>query len=180
MKLYIANVTAQVQDFIYRVPETTSNRSQRIDIYSQQMLSGDLSASEIAAIVKQHAVYGLIPVDEIDRTKPFIGLCYSVDKPVAIEKIRRAIVHNKGVLEERGRDLRKEAAVVVNNHIEQQFEDPRSGGAAAALRAVELSVQEETSGTIDEHAPISEGTRVSRHEPPDATPRRTRGRRAAA
>ena len=175
MKLYIANLTHQRQDFQYRLPEDGKIRKQTIEIGEQIQISGDLNTPEIDAIIEQHAIYGLINVTDIDRTKAFAGTCYSVGKPVNMERVRYAILHNQEVLEERGRDLRKEAAVAANNSIEEQTQ----GG----LKALELSVEElPTKDKPD--GDINEKIRVTRSEGPGSnTPRpaqrQTRGRKAA-
>jgi hypothetical protein len=168
--MYIANCTQQVQDFIYRLPETPGPRSQRIDIGSQVQISGDLSTPDIDAIVRQHATYGLVSVDEVDRTKPFVGLCYSVDKPVPVAKIKSAIAHNYDVMVERGKELRKEAAVATESSLVER------GAGPAAL---EMSVVEETKDGSD--PTFNEGLRVTRNEAPSEPPRRgNRNNRRAA
>lgn len=134
MKLYISNCTQQVQDFVYRLPETSGTRTQRIDIGGQIIVSGDLNPTQIDSILDQHAKYGLVSVDEVDRTRPFIGLCFSVDKPVIMDKVRRAMEHNTTVLNDRGRQLREEAAIFVNNQI--------NDGTNGALSSLEMSVTE--------------------------------------
>ena len=175
MKLYIANCTQQAQDFVYRTPEMPSARTQRIEIGSQTQISGDLSTPQIDAIIEQHRKYGLVRVEEIDRTKPFIGIRASIDKPVPIDKIREAVHHNNEVLQERGRQIRQEAAVVVNNSWEEQTGNQ--------LSKLEMSfVEEDKPGRPAE---ISDGVRVTRIDQPfgDAPPTRQAkpsGRRRAA
>ena len=172
MKMWVANTTKQSHDFIYRLPETPAPRMQQIAIGSQIQISGrsggELDSSEIDSIIAQHRKYGLIAVDEVDRSKPFIGLVYSTDRPVPIEKLRRALIHNDEVLVERGVETRKEAAIAVNNAIDEQSQ---------GLKAVELSVVEATSGNGPEHKPISEGVRV---EPDPTTPAEARAAAKAA
>jgi hypothetical protein len=120
VKLYIANTTQQSMDLWYRTLEQRALRMQRIEIGSQIAISGELSTPDIEYIVQQHRPYGLVCVDEIDRTKPFIGMCYSIDAPIQIDKIQRALEHNEKVLVERGRQIRTEAAVSLHQNLEQQ------------------------------------------------------------
>ncbi len=115
MKLYVANCSKQVMDFIYRVPGKRQLARQLIDVGRQIVLAHDLDTPQITRIVDQHAKYGFVDVKEISRTKPFIGLCYSVDKPVDIGALTTAIQHNSDVLDEWGRQLRAEAAVAAAN-----------------------------------------------------------------
>jgi len=167
MKMYIANCTNQVQDFMYRIPENTKLMKQIISIGGQIQIPGELSTTDIDSIVAQHSKYGFVRVDEIDRTKPFFGLCYSVDKKVDMDKVRRAIVHNQEVLVERGKELRKEAAVAVNNAVEEQ-----TGG----LNSLEMSIEEIDKEGKDSE--INEKIRVDRSADPDTNPRAPRVPRA--
>lgn len=170
MKLYVANCTNQVQDFIYRLPETASSRQQQIAIGGQVRISGDLGQKDIDAIVEQHSKYGLVDVGSIDRERQFMGMCYSVDKPVDLKYVERAFEFNLRRLEDMGRKFRQEAAVAVSNAVEEQ---------GSGLTALEMSVIEEETKK-NPNPTISEGTRVTRHEPPGATPSPSRrGRRAA-
>lgn len=172
MKLYIANCTQQNQVVFYRVPENPSPRQQHIDIGGQVQISGDLNPFQIEAIISQLRPYGMVAVDEIDRAKPFIGLCYSVDKPVKVDFILRAHKHNADVLTELGKQYRQEAAVATNQAIEGTLQGQ------AKLNALDITIDEEPrkDGTATE---FSEGVRVTR-EVDEATPaprKRAGGRR---
>lgn len=170
-KLYIANTKKQAEDFCYRMPGQNGVRKQRIEIGQQIAISGgDLSTLEIDAIVDQHAMYGMVCVDALDRTKEFIGLCYSIGKPVTIGKMEIALAHNDDVLTDRGKELRKEAAVSVNNALEQQTD---------GLQKLDISVQEDNApqGVV----PIAEGIRVQREaHAPRPSSQKPGGRRRAA
>lgn len=158
MKLYIGNATRQVQEFSYRLPESAGVRKQEIPIGGQTQITGDMSMKDVDAILSQHEIYGLIDVMHIDRTRPFVGLCYSIDaelKPDAIEKLMR---HNTGVLVERGKSLRVAAAVVEENRINSDLVE--SG--RPPLRNFELSVVEENPSGNEEVAPVAEGYRINR------------------
>jgi hypothetical protein len=175
MRMYVGNCSQQVQDFYYRVPEEAQGRSsglrmQKIDVGSQVIISGNLSTPQIESIVAQHAPYGLIRVDEIDRTRPYIGLCYDVDRPIPVNKLKYAIEHNREVLIKRGEEIRKETAVAVNQQLEE---------VAPGLTKSEFTLQEEKTGTGPEHEPLNEALRVTRYEggpPPEAPRRKQRGR----
>lgn len=93
MKLYIANTTKQRHVFTYRVLETGRLRQIPIE-HGSQMIVLDGSSDEIDAVVQHHAVYGLINSSNIDQSKTFVGLCYSIDKPVAASVIEKAIRDN--------------------------------------------------------------------------------------
>lgn len=159
MKLYIGNATRQLQDFTYRLPEVPGVRNQMILIGGQIAISGDLNKRQIDAIIDQHEPYGLVAIEDIDRTRPFVGLCYSVDReivPGAIEKLMR---HNTGVLVERGKSLRVAAAVVEENRISNQLSD----NDMRPLRNFEMSVVEENpQPSADGTEPVAEGFRIKR------------------
>ena len=173
--LYIANTTQQVQDFQARVPEIPQVVRLIIPIGGQAKFPMDLNPLQVEAIVSHHSVYGLVNVSEIDRTKEFVGLCYRLDKPVDIERIKYAILHNFEVLEKRGAQIRKESAVSVALSAEEQAKQI----GASNLNAMEFSVEEvETQGRDKELE--TQTIRVDRSANPDETPRgRGRSRRAA-
>ena len=161
MKMYVANTTHQVQDFQYRLPDSLKIYKQEIRIGGQIAVPGDITRNDVDFIVNQHAMYGLVDVKEIDRTRNFFGLCYSIDKPVDVERVKYAIIHNNEVLVERGKDLRKEAAVAVNNAIEEQ-----TGG----LNSLQMDIEEiETKGKDTE---VSEKIKVSHTEEPSTKTRK--------
>lgn len=174
-KLYIANCTAQRQSFMYRLPETSGSgemggmRVQDIEMGQQIVLSGDLNKFQIDSVVQQHAKYGLIAVDEVDRTRGFTGMCYSVDKPVPVSKLLYVIDGNRKALDLRGKQMRTEAAVAVNQQVENTMSDQ--------LKKLEIEVKEERSGNGPEHEPIEERMRVTRDEDPTPQRREKRGRR---
>ncbi len=157
MKMYIANCSMQHQDFQYRVLGQNALRIQRIEMGGQIPLSGDLQSEDIDYIVEQHERYGLISVTEIDRTKGFFGLCYSVDKPVDVNKLRYSLEHNNKVLVERGVELRKQAAIATNNLIEDSV-------IGNTLKNLEMSVVEEKSGGFEGHDPFAEGIRIDKSD----------------
>lgn len=163
MKMYVANTTKQNFDFSYRVLEETSLRTQMIPMGGQVALSDDLNQGQIDNIVKHHARYGMIRADEIDRARPFVGYCYSIDKPVSIATITKAMHHNTTVLMERGRHIRQEAAIAESGRIESALADAQ---APVGLRNFEMAVIEENNDGSTGLDPISEGTIVDRSAPP--------------
>jgi hypothetical protein len=161
-ELYIGNISKQVVQFGYRSPERPGVIYQTIPIGGQIRVSPngaivDLSTPEIEAIIGQHRTYGLVDVDDVDaKQSPFSGLCYSIGKPIAVERLRRAMLKKEEALKAHGSTLRKEAALAVNSQIEEQI--------GAPLRQLEMSFQEEEprSGYADELDHVAEGVRVTR------------------
>jgi hypothetical protein len=166
MDMYIANATKHAVEFAYRLPERSGVITQRVPIGGQVKLSGDLSTTDIDAVVKQYSKYGLIKADDIDISKgAFTGLCYSVGRAVHVDKIRRAMERNEDVLEELGQQMRKEAAVAANNQIE--------GDTGSPLKTLDMSVRElEPSGGFKDEGltHVDENIRVTRDAGAMATP----------
>jgi hypothetical protein len=170
-KLFIGNATKQLMKFSYRTPESGGVRVQDIPIGGQVQLTGDLTTSEIDCIIDQHRKYGLISISEIDRSKAFSGLCYSIDRPISFANLQRAIAKNMDVLKDRGREIRKEAALVVNNGLEAELEETGLGG----LAKLEMSVVEEDNPAHPSQGErFAEGLRVMQGE--ETPPRRGPGR----
>jgi hypothetical protein len=121
--LYIANTSKQKHDFIYRIPEETSIRRQQIQPGSQIVVyQPGASLDVLRAIVDQHSVYGLIDVAEIDRRKPFVGICFRFDKAINVEKIMQADEHNSDVLTRESQETRKLSAAALHSAIERATE----------------------------------------------------------
>lgn len=109
MKLFIANTTKQRQIFAYRKLET--GRLIQIPInHGDQMMVLDGSTDEVEAVIQHYQVYGLIDSTKIDQSQVFVGLCYSVDKPVFASVIEKTIRDNDIHLT-RGAHGRRQASV---------------------------------------------------------------------
>lgn len=167
--LYVANASKQKHDFIYRVPEETSVRRQQIPAGGQIAVYQPNAPIEVLrAIVDQHLKYGLMDVAEIDRRKPFIGICYRFDKPINVEKIMQADEHNSDVLQELSQENRKLSAAALHSAITQ------ATGNAVKVESLELEVVEQNGPT---EPGLNERVIVSREE--GEPPRRGRPRKAA-
>ena len=190
MKMYVANTTKQFCNFHYRVVETKGARMQRIGPGQQVMLADqELIQAEIDYIIKQHAPYGMIKIDDINRVKGYISRVYSIDRPVSLKVIDQVIRTNTAILIVKGKEARKLAAVQANNAIEgqmQEIAEQTQGAVAPKLRELDISVEQ----VEDPRAPfqpsdeaperVAEGILVSREAPPEPTTgKRIKGRRAA-
>jgi hypothetical protein len=175
--LYIGNVSKQIQIFTYRSPERPGVIAQTIPIGGQIRVSPngahyDLSTIEIDAIIAQHRTYGLIDIDEIDKKQsPFNALCYSIGKPMTVEKLRKAMFKKEDSVKIFGQKLRQEAALAVNSQIEEH--------SGQRLRELEMSFEEEepTGGYAEDADHNSEGILVTRTAEPDAVTPIEMGRR---
>ncbi|OKP23339.1 hypothetical protein [Serratia fonticola] len=109
MKLFIANTTKQRQIFAYRKIET--GRLVQIPInHGDQMMVLDGSTEEVDSVIQHHQVYGLIDSTKIDQSQAFVGLCYSINKPVSASVIEKTIRDNDIHLT-RGAHNRRQASV---------------------------------------------------------------------
>jgi hypothetical protein len=178
-QVWVANPTQQVHQLFYRIKNKHAPVTQLIPQGGQVRLSKELEEEELVAFIVQQSNYGMVSWDEVDRTKPFIGLCYSVGKPVPIGVIRGGLMHNQEILIERGTRLRQEAGVAVHNMIEQTDFMRETG---SDLKSLELSVVEENQDRHTQIVPdtpiISEGVRVTKDVQKAPPPKGSR-RRAA-
>lgn len=172
-KMYVANCTQQIQIFMYRLPELNRPFTQEIPIGGQVQVAGlaggELSTLDVEAIVRQYSKYGLVEVSEIDRRKPFVGVCYSLDRPVTVSAIQKALEHNIGILDAQGREIRQLAAVGVNQRIEQEM---------PGLRGLEVQAIELDNPKTGKTGEFADAIRVDPEAPRGAPPRSQKGGRS--
>jgi len=154
MRLFIANATKQIQQFWYTSRLANGTLKQvRQDIMEGSQIqiqwdgSGVMQPEDIEFVLEQHAIYGLVSAADIDRTKPFAGLCYSIDKPVPAMKIQKLMIHNQEILEERAEDTLKSTALansqLLESNVERMARDARRP--VPAIGDLEISITEESS-----------------------------------
>lgn len=182
MRLYIGNATKQNFDFMYWVPTTPpARRIQRIEVGRQVAISGELDRAAIDGIIQQHIAYGIIDAKDVAHAAHFVPLCFSVDRPITGAQLTALMTKNAAVLQDLGRQIRREAALASNDRLET---DITESGRPERLRVMDMSVVEENHDERDEQRPLAEGFRVvaSNDEPGGSRPtavRRARQRRAA-
>lgn len=155
MRLYVANCSKYVQDFLYRLPEKKNQIFQKIIPIGGQVEVRDAPMDTLVYIIKQHLHYGLVPVEEIDRTKGFFGLCYSIDRPIDIEKIMNAIDHNEEQLELQSHEHRKRMAASLSNTIDNNMQHTES-----TLQSLEVEVVEQRKNEADSASKRKEAIQV--------------------
>lgn len=171
-KLWIANATSQVQQFTYWLPEMSRSFVQEVPIGSQTLIAGkDLPQGAIDGILKQHEVYGLTSANQAFRQRKFSGVVYSIDKPVRLDVLQELVQHHRGVLTERGKQLRQEAAIATDDYIQNQMMDQQMPG---RLQELEMLVEETERDPQDTSPEIAEGMRVNHREAAAADPPRRR------
>jgi hypothetical protein len=156
MKLYVGNCSQQAQVVNYRIIEFPRAMSQPCDMGQQIMIArADLSLPQIEDFIKQMRIYGLLTVEEISAlrdtniTIPFIA---AIDKPIPAATIEKVMYHNRGVLQLRGKKLREEAAMATSLKMSEM-----TPGAAQTL---EMTIQEEKSGSLAHDDAVNEGLRI--------------------
>ena len=133
--MYIANGTHQAIDFQYRLPEYKTYRQQMIPIGGQIKISGELNEKQIDIIAQFHAKYGMIRSNELSQFRGYlIPYIYSVDTPIPADIIADLIIHNREINKIKGEKLRAEAAIAVNQMIEDN--------AGEKLTSLEMEITE--------------------------------------
>ncbi|HEE9885960.1 hypothetical protein [Atlantibacter hermannii] len=118
MKLFIANTTKQRHIFTFRVLETGRLRQIPIE-HGSQMAVLDGSTDEIEAVIKHHQVYGLIDASKIDQSRQFVGLCYSIDKPVSANIIEKTIRDNDDHLTRNAHNRRQASVAALDTSLRE-------------------------------------------------------------
>jgi hypothetical protein len=164
VKLYVANCTKMTHDFQYRQPETEKIILQHIPAGHQVLVyKADATAAEVDHIISQHSVYGLVKASEVDRTGGYIGLCYSLDKPVKDTQIHSAMDGNDDHMAELSHEMRKISAAATDEQLRQA--DMHYAG-QLEVEVVEQARTGDNSETMNEVIAVN----------PDASGKRNRGR----
>jgi hypothetical protein len=140
-KLYIANCTKMIQDFLFKLPGQTAINSYRaqIQIGGQQLIMNrDIPRETAEFIVDQHRKYGIVAVEDIDRTRGFFGLCFQLDREIDVERIMMAVIHNEEATEIRGHENRKLQAAALSNNIDNNLQ-----GSDSKLQGLEVDIIEQ-------------------------------------
>ena len=138
-EMFVANATRQHQIFTFRLPETLQSRQLPIPIGTQIRIR-DLSAKDVEAIIRQNDAYGLTELSFALASKKFVPMCYSLDKPIPAVKIQVLSDRNVDALDDRGRTMREDAAIVMATQIGKQMKERDLG---TELDAVEVEVTED-------------------------------------
>lgn len=138
MKLYVANCTNQHRQFVYRVPEDKRLHQTLIPMGSQALVWKDDQPEIIRAIIDQHLHYGLTAVRDISRAKKFVGICYSVDKPVLAQTIMDQHLENAKFTLAANLEERTHMASSVGS----MFSDQSRKGYTPGVRNLTMAVQE--------------------------------------
>lgn len=119
MKLYIANTTKQTHKFTFRLPEMKHTKIVEIKPGSQMMVH-DGSTDELEVIISHHTIYGLTEAKKLDQNHEYVGLCYSIDKPVTYGNIENAIRDNDEKLTKSAHERRQAALAGIDQTLKNQ------------------------------------------------------------
>lgn len=151
MQLFIANLTNQKRDFTYRLPGEVNYRSEEIGIGKQTRLPDELSSEELAGIIKQYEPYGMVAANQLKNIREFVGLCYSIDKPVPMDNMIHTFEHNGEALNDQAADRREQTAAAIAAGITNKMQEH-----GVSVPRTEVEFTEATDGT----GKIAEGYEV--------------------
>lgn len=115
--LFVANTSNKNNEFLFRLPGIEQLRRVIIAAGKQVQILKDVHNEEIESVITQHQIYGLTSANDIAKANKFVGLLYAIDKPVSINSMELAIEKNNDILLEDGYELRKLAAVAMNESV---------------------------------------------------------------
>jgi hypothetical protein len=121
MKLFIANITKQIHDFHYVLPENKKIFVQPIASGSQIMLT--VSDLEAQAVIDQHAKYNMVSVKDIKERTKFVGLTYQIGKAIDVELLQSGFTHNEMVLIREAQQRQEEIAGVIDHNVNSQAQE---------------------------------------------------------
>jgi hypothetical protein len=175
LDLWIANATRQTYQFNYRVVDPDQRyRSLNIEPGRQEKIP-NLTHEDIKFVTENHAMYGLLPHEDIDRALGYHGTCFAVGKPVPADRLAYLMDHNQNALIMQGKEIRKLNALAASANIDRMLSDTPLESRVSAL---EVTMQQENADPRDEAAQVSEGIVVTND--PSRPPPAASGRRRAA
>jgi hypothetical protein len=183
MRMYVANATAQHHLFIYTLPENRKPLRQPIPPGGQIVLAGNLTDADVKHIVEQQEKYGLVNAYDAlgsKSQKKFHGLCYAIDKQITSSRIEALARGNHGVLDEMGKQIRKEMAIVSNERVMEALDGQRKLGLGlekeVTVGEFDLAVQQDVRETdeIASKDAIGEGFKSDRDTQAQANARRNK------
>jgi hypothetical protein len=169
MRFYIANCTRQDQTIFYRLDFNAEGvRLDRIipprsiSIKAGQQVSIDLKhLSQAQSIMDQLAKVGGRGIDEKNRLpQVIVPYMLSVEKAVPRGLIDQVFQHNKGIQDQKGKLLRKRAAIVASDAVQRAVD--------ANVRQFEAEIEQQDPADGEdgpEGKPVAEGFRVSADDP---------------
>ena len=153
--LFIANTSKSNHDFSFRRPEAQFPTVIHILAGTQVAAIKDGDSDMVDSVIDQHRRYGLLSAQEAAKSKRFVGLCYSIDKPVTFKDMKVVFEHNDKALEEQGREQVANVAAAVNENIDQRLE-----GAGIPSKAAHVAVEVKEENAPGQDTKLAVGVEV--------------------
>lgn len=118
-----------------------------------------VTRAEIDLIIQQHADYGLIDATKIDQNRIYIGLCYSIDKPVSSKVIEKAMRDNDGHLNRAAHDRRQASVLATNNALTEQENGYLGELEVSAEQRLNATDDRDETAFVDETLAVNTGTK---------------------
>lgn len=195
MKLYVANCTRQTWQVQYRLDYTTQGerepnsrwqpaKQQDIPPGRQVQLGGDMHMMQIEDIVQQLSKFGLVGCVDVPKLRTAVKtfdpgarkttpLVFNIDKPVPADVMRHVQHHNSGIMVDQGVVRRKNAAIAVNNLVQEKVshEFMAAGFDEPATDKIDVGFEQLEQSEAGEKT-IAEGYHVSADAPADVSGRK--------
>lgn len=157
-KLFVANCSKFNYELHYWVENSKKPVVTKIRPGGQESIYPQGTRIDHERIVEQHKIYGLIPVNEIDRTNAFVGQCFQYDNPISHDRLFTTMERNDDVLFEQALERRKEAAAATDDGIRRdaQEADVKVGNIEVEIKEVEQKGVEQTVHEILSMAEVDE------------------------
>lgn len=156
MQIFIANITKQAHDFIYRRREINRLVTRPISAGGQIMI--DTDKDEIDFIIQQSQPYGMVHHKDIRNGKNFNGLAYNFDKPLNIDAIKAGIQHNDEVMEAVALEARQNAAVATDSSLQDIARNGGSKVSGFEVEVTEVKRQGDNSAAFHQTVAVSDQT----------------------
>ena len=163
--LYVGNATRQNYDFAFRSPVAVPSasglplRTHRIEPGVAMKIPGDWSPEEADSIIRQHVPYGIVRDSEIDQSRHFHGIVYSIDTPIARAKLLYLMDHNLGQLVMQGQEIRRANAIAQSELVQKSLIE---NGRTEIVKSFDTTVQQEQEDPRNDVPQLSVGTLVTR------------------
>lgn len=116
-KMYVANLTKQVNIFCFYLPEV--NKLQEMEIRGGTQISIEASPEALAKIIASHRKYGLVSVADAAKDKQFSGLCYQMESVINIDHLGEVKERREEYEDARSNTMRTVAAHAVHQKINE-------------------------------------------------------------
>lgn len=163
-KLFVANCSKFNYELHYWVENSKKPVVTKIRPGAQESIYPQGTRDDHARIIDQHKVYGLTPVNEIDRSNIFVGQCFQFDTPIPHDRLFTTMERNDDVLYEQALERRKEAAAATSDGIRRDAQDAdvKVGNIEIEIKEVE---QKGVTQTVHEIMSVGEEGEVAPQEP---------------